>query len=267
MPSNRSSDGDPARTLELLWRQPSEAPRRGPRPGSSVDAVVVAATGIADAEGLEAVTMRRVSQDLHLTPMAVYTYVPGKAELIELMLDTAYTEMVRTETAGQPWQHRLRAVALENQALLVAHPWIATVATTRPPLGPGVMAKYEHELRAFEDCGLDDVATDAALTFLLGFVHTCERGAADARATARQSAMNDTQWWATNAPLLARVFDERTYPTAARIGTAAGAAQGGAYNAAHAFTFGLERVINGLAALIDNNETSRRPPMVGRTLG
>ncbi len=212
-------------------------------------------------------TMRRVAQDLHLTPMAVYTYVPGKAELIELMLDTAYVEMVRTETAGQPWRHRLRAVATENRVLLAVHPWVATVAITRPPLGPGVMAKYEHELRAFEDCGLDDVATDAALTFLLGFVHACERGAADARAAARQSAMDDAQWWATNAPLLARVFDERAYPTAARVGSAAGAAQGGAYNAAHAFSFGLERVIDGLAALIDDNETRRRPPPVGRTLG
>ena len=189
--------------------------------------------------------------------MAVYTYVPGKAELIDLMLDTAYAEMVRTETSGQPWQYRLRAVARENQALLAAHPWIATEATTRPPLGPGVMKKYEHELNALEDSGLDDVATDAALTFLLSFVQACERGAADARATARQSAMDDAQWWAVNAPLLARAFDERVYPTAARVGSAAGAAQGGTYNADQAFSFGLERVIDGLAALIDNNQQSR----------
>lgn len=111
MASNRSSDGDPARTLELLSRQPAEAPRRGPRPGSSVDAVIVAATGVADVEGLGAVTIRRVAQDLHLAPMAVYTYVPGKAELIDLRLDTAHAEMARTETSGQPWRHRLRTVA------------------------------------------------------------------------------------------------------------------------------------------------------------
>lgn len=202
--------------------------------------------------------MRRVAQVLRLTPMAVYTYVPGKAELIDLMLDTAYTGMARTETSGQSWRQRLTAVALENQALLENHPWIATVSTTRPPLGPGAMAKYEHELRALEDCGLDDVAMDAALTFLLSFVHACERGAADARATALQSAMDDAQWWAANAPLLARVFDERTYPTAARVGSAAGAAQGGAYNAAHAFSFGLDRVVDGLAALIDDNDTPAR---------
>jgi hypothetical protein len=126
-----------------------------------------------------------------------------------------------------------------------------------PGLGPGLMAKYEHELRALEDTGLDDVAMDAALTFLLSFIQASERGAADARAAARQSAMDDQQWWAANAPLLARVFDERRYPTAARVGSAAGAAQQGAFNPASAFSFGLERVIDGLAALINRDETSR----------
>jgi hypothetical protein len=63
--------------------------------------------------------------------------------------------------------------------------------------------------------------------------------------------MTDEEWWEANAPLLARVVNPDDYPTAARVGTAAGAAQGGAYSPDHAWEFGLERVLDGLQALVD----------------
>lgn len=253
MPSERSGGGDPTRTLELLWQGSPAAPRRGPRHGLSIDAVVAAATDLADSEGLEAVTMRRVAQALGVAPMTLYTYVPGKAVLLDLMLDAAYARMPRVDTSGQPWRQRLIAVAEENKALFAAHPWAATVSTSRPPLGPGLMAKYEHELSALEDLGLDDVEMDACLAHLLMFVQACARVAADVRAAQHDSAMDDEQWWAVHAPLLARVFDERSYPLAARVGAAAGAAHGSAFNPDHAYEFGLRRVLDGLAALIDRS--------------
>ncbi|MGH3975440.1 MAG: TetR/AcrR family transcriptional regulator [Pseudonocardiaceae bacterium] len=253
MSLERSSAGDPARTLELLWRVPPATSRRGPRQGLSIDAVVSAATELADSESLAAVTMRRVAQALGVAPMTLYTYVPGKAELLDLMLDAAYAQMPRTDTTGQPWRQRLSAVAEENRALFEAHPWAATVSTTRPPLGPGLMAKYEHELSALEGLGLDDVEMDAALTYLLSFVQACARNATAARIAQQDSAMDDKQWWAANAPLLARVLDADTYPIAARVGTAAGAAHGSAYSPEHAYQFGLRRVLDGLAVLISTN--------------
>jgi Tetracyclin repressor-like, C-terminal domain len=111
------------------------------------------------------------------------------------------------------------------------------------------MAKYEPELNAFANTGLDDVETDAALTFLLDFVRSSAVAAHAARAASEE--MTDEQWWEANAPLLARVLDADAYPTAARVGTAAGAAQGGAYSPDHAWDFGLERVLDGLGALIE----------------
>jgi hypothetical protein len=113
------------------------------------------------------------------------------------------------------------------------------------------MAKYDAELSAFEGLGLDDVAMDAALTFVLGFVETCARAAADVRAARYESAMSDREWWAANEPLLERVFDGERYPVAARVGAAAGAAHDAAYSPAHAYEFGLARVLDGLAALIE----------------
>lgn len=257
MPTPRSSAGDPARTLRLLWRQPAEQQsRRGPAPTLSIDQIVAVATAVADRDGLDAVTMRRIAHDLGVATMTLYTYVPGKAELLDLMLDAAYRRMNRTDHAGKPWRERVAAVASDNRALFATHPWAAGIATTRPPLGPGLMEKYEHELRALEETGLDDVETDAALTFVLQFVRSCALASAESSAARDESAMNDEQWWAANAPLLERVFDAAAFPTAARVGSAAGAAYGAAYNPDHAYDFGLQRVIDGLGVLIDRRHSS-----------
>ncbi|MFX0579846.1 TetR/AcrR family transcriptional regulator C-terminal domain-containing protein [Nocardia nepalensis] len=248
---DRSSAGDPVRTLELLWRVPG-ASTRGPKQRSSVDAVVAAAIEIADAEGIGALTMRAVATRLGLTPMATYTYVPGKAELVDLMLDTVYREMSRPDLAELPWRDRVVTIAAENRAMLIRHPWVAYLPTTRPPLGPGVAAKYEHELRAFDGLGLDDLDMDAALTFVLGFVTSVARIAIDTARAAADSAMSDHEWWARAAPLLGEVFDAERYPLAARVGAVAGQAHDSAYSADHAYEFGLARVLDGLARLIES---------------
>jgi hypothetical protein len=146
-------------------------------------------------------------------------------------------------------------VARDNRALFEAHPWAATLSSSRPPLGPGLMAKYEHELSALAGSGLDDVETDAALTFLLDFVRSSAVAAHEAVNARNESGMTDEQWWEANAPLLARVLDADAYPTASRVGAAAGAAQGGAYSPDHAWEFGLERVLDGLGALIERRSS------------
>jgi AcrR family transcriptional regulator len=250
IPSARTGAGDPARTLRLLWRDPAAVPRHGPRQGLTINQVVAAAAALADAEGLDAVTMRRVAASLGVVPMTLYTYVPGKAELLDLMLDSAYAGMPRDGTAGQPWRQRLAAIAAENRALFEAHPWAAAISTIRPPLGPGLIAKYEHELSALDGLGLDDVQMDAALTHLLTFVQAWARAGADARDN-RESGMDDEQWWAAHAPLLASALDPDAYPLATRVGTAAGTAHGAAYDPGHAYQFGLQVILDGFAALID----------------
>jgi AcrR family transcriptional regulator len=267
VPSEHTGTGDPSRTLELLWRHagasggPADPEasgrggRRGPRPGLTVDAVLVSAIELADADGLAALTMRRLATALGVAPMTLYTYVPGKGELLDLMLDTVYAELPLADTGGRPWRDRLAQVAEQNRALYAAHPWAAEISTARPPLGPGQLAKYEHELAALDGLGLDDVTTDAALTYLLGFVQGWARAAADARSLrgtdASGAALDDERWWAANAPLLERVVDPARYPRAVRVGSAAGAAHGAAYSPDHAYRFGLARVLDGLAALID----------------
>jgi AcrR family transcriptional regulator len=259
MGTEMTSAGDPARTLALLWRDAAAVPRHGPRRGLTLDQVVGTAIAVADegstqngAEaGIEALTVRRVAQALGISPMTLYTYVPGKAELLDLMLDAVYAAMPRPDTSGRPWRERLSTVAGENRAMFDAHPWTVAVCTLRPPLGPGAVAKYEHELAALDGLGLTDVQLDDCLTHLLMFVHASARTAAQARAVRRATARTDEQWWAEAGPLLARVLDPAAYPLATRVGTAAGAAHGSAHDPEHSYEFGLRRVLDGLAPLID----------------
>jgi AcrR family transcriptional regulator len=252
VPTSVSGAGDPARTLQLLWRQqPGRPSRRGPQPGLSIDQIVQTAVDLADAEGMEAVTMRRLAHELGVAAMTLYTYVPGKAELLDLMLDHVYGRMRRRTTPLESsWRHRLEAVASDNRDLFAVHPWAAAISTNRPPLGPGALGKYEHELGALEGVGLGDVETDAALTLVLQFVRSAALTTAEAQAARAQSQLDDEQWWAANEPLLSKIMAPERYPLASRIGTAAGQAHGAAVNPKHAYEFGLQRVLDGIAALI-----------------
>ena len=220
----------------------------------TVAQVVDAALSLADEEGLGAVTMRAVAQRVGVSAMSVYTYVPGKAELLDLMVDALYARMPRPSWGRSRWRRRLTTVAESNRELLSGHPWLTEVAAlSRPPLGPGVMAKYEHELAALDGTGLSDVDTDAALTYLLGFVQSHARSAHDVRRATTDSAMSDEQWWAANQPILERALDPTAYPRATRIGAAAGEAHGSAWSEAAVWTFGLARTLDGLAALIERD--------------
>jgi AcrR family transcriptional regulator len=254
--AGRTSEGNPAKTLGLLWRDRDDPqrsrPRKGPRQRLDVDQVVAAGIALADESGLEALTMRAIADRLSVSPMSLYTYVPGKAELLDLMLDSLYLAMPRPSLPPpERWREGVRAIADQNRELFQAHPWAARVSTARPPLGPGLMAKYEYELGAFEGLGLGDVEMDAALTHLLTFVQAAAVAAEDAAGLASDSGVDDSGWWDEVAPLLERFVTPADYPLASRVGTAAGVEQGAAFDPERAYSFGIERTQDGLAALIE----------------
>lgn len=249
MRTEHSGTGDPERTLALLWGV-AEPSRRGPKARHSVAEIVAAATTIADAEGLGALSMRRIATDLGIGTMSVYTYVPSKAELLDLMLDAAYAETAKPRDVPGSWRDRLTQVARENWALYHRHPWMLEVATTRPVLGPNLLAKYEHELRAVEGIGLSDVDMDSVVDLVAGFVESAARRSVAATEVRRDTGMTDEQWWEVHAPVLQRVGQLADYPLAVRVGSAAGAAHGGAAAPAYGFEFGLARVLDGIEVLL-----------------
>ncbi|MFC6087451.1 TetR/AcrR family transcriptional regulator [Sphaerisporangium aureirubrum] len=242
--------GDPARSLALLWRTREKSGRKSKgRPDLSVDAIVRAAIEVADADGLSALSMRRVAEHLGVGTMSLYTYVPGKAELLDVMLDTVIGESERPAVEGG-WRAALTSIARQKWALYQRHPWLLYVATSRPPLGPGVSGAYEYELAAVDGIGLTDLEMDSVVTLIGGFVHGAARGAVEAAQAVQQTGMTDEQWWHAHSPYLATIMDASRYPLAARVGSASGEAHNAAFAPVHAFDFGLERILDGIETLI-----------------
>src|ERR1700729_276307 len=139
-----SGSGDPQRTIDLLWGV--QRRRRGPKPSLSGDQVVTTATQIADRDGLGRLSMRRLADELGITAMSLYGYVPSKAELLDVMADRAYGEITARGDPATPWQSRLAVLAQQHWALLLSHPWLLHIAASRPLLGPNVTALYDAEL-------------------------------------------------------------------------------------------------------------------------
>ncbi len=245
-----SGRGDPARTMELLWGIHKRR-TRGPKPGLTVDQIAGAAIEIADAEGLDGLSMRRVADRLGAGSMSLYRYVPGKAELLDVMVDRVSGETERPDDLPGGWRPRLEQVARENHRLFQRHPWLLQVFPGRPPLGPNVMAKYDYELRAVEGIGLTDVEMDSVLTLVLGYVRASAGSAVESARAPERTGQTDDQWWTAVFPALEKVFDPRRYPLAARVGTAVGEHYQEAYDPERTFEFGLERLLDGVAVLVD----------------
>jgi AcrR family transcriptional regulator len=249
MATEFTGTGDPARSMTLLWRTPQPSDRRpGPKPSLDVDRIVAAAVRLADAHGLSAVSMRRVAADLGVAAMNLYSHVPGKGELVDLMLDSVLGELYTDGVPTGNWRTRLEAVARANWQLFRRHPWAVRLAAGRPPLGPHLMRKYELELRAVDGLGLDEVQMDLLVTLLNGFVRGTVGGVHEKAAAERTTGITEDQRWTAMAPHAERFFDAERFPTAARVGHDLQAASG----CERSFEFGLERLLDGIGVLILN---------------
>lgn len=245
-----SSGGDLRRSIALLWGVPG-AGRRGPKPSRSVEEVVSAAVALADAEGLAALSMRRVAETLGLSPMALYTYVPSKAELVDLMVDRVAVEISEPDPGLTGWREKVEHLARQRWSMAQHHPWLMQVAIHRPPLGPNILAKIESTLQALDGQGLTELEMNHFAALILNYVRGSARAALDAREVERQSGMSDEQWWALNAELLEGLMEPSLYPTTTRVGAAYKAIEQSAVDPVADFEFGLQRVLDGIAVFID----------------
>ncbi|MGX6607616.1 TetR/AcrR family transcriptional regulator C-terminal domain-containing protein [Micromonosporaceae bacterium Da 78-11] len=216
-------------TVEFLWHERSR-PTRGPKPALTLDQIADVAIAVADAEGLAAVSMQRVAADLGYTKMSLYRYLPGKAELVAIMLERG----IGTPPAlsGQ-WRAGLVEWAERLLATYLAHPWAIAATAGARPIGP-------HELSWME----------AALALLPPVLSGAERMdtiavvAGHVRALAAQATQSETEMTAAIG-LVLRERAEQFPAVAAAMSDVA--VQGGGDQA---FRFGLDRILDGLQVLI-----------------
>lgn len=185
---------DPMRTrIELLWGG-AQRPSRGPKPKLTLGQIASTALGIADADGLEAVSMQRVAKELGYTAMSLYRYVPGKEQLVEVMMEVAAG--LPPDFTGDPgdWRAELEAWVRGLWDLYLRHPWVLRVQISGPPIGPHQLAWFEAALRPLSRAGLDASDLVSATMFLLGAVRQLAgitldmtRGVSDAGLTMPES--------------------------------------------------------------------------------
>ncbi|MFH8434146.1 TetR/AcrR family transcriptional regulator [Streptomyces sp. NPDC018007] len=200
-----AGQGDPRRSLSLLWRAEVAAPSRsgpGPKPRLSVDAIVAAAVALADEEGMGALSMRAVGDRLGRTAMALYTHVPGKGELLDLMYDAVHAELPSAYPEPEDWRAALTAWAGEVLEFYVRHPWVLQVSQARPVLGPHEYAGLDTLVTLLRATGLETGVLRRLVGTLFPFVRGSAQAVADARLAAAATGSADEEWWAARSAAL-----------------------------------------------------------------
>lgn len=234
-----SRDGETGATgvdPEQLWLGHLQ-PRRGRRPAYSREAITAAAVELADAEGLEAVTMRRVAARVGAGVMSLYSYAPDKETLLELMVDHVSGELPTTVAPTGDWRADIEAVAHLQRALMLRHPWLPAALSTRRTPGPHTLSFMERALAALRPTGLDGAARLEVFAQLTAFVvgHV-------AHEIAQASASQAPGRAAAEARYLAAVAADGHHPELA----AALSAPGRPLTPEATFTRFLNRLIDGL---------------------
>ncbi|MGW0752560.1 TetR/AcrR family transcriptional regulator [Streptomyces sp. NPDC002587] len=239
--------------VRLLWGPPAK-PARGPKRGLTLEGIALAGIGIADAEGLGAVSMQRVAGELAVTKMALYRYVPGKAELVALMVESAMPVPVSVSvsaalgqgakagagSAGGGWRERLEAWARELLGGFRRHPWMLEATVGVRVMGPRELGWMERALAALDGCGLSGAEAMDAVVLLAGHV----RGIAEQERAAGAGEGPDAQL----AVMLGEVMRTHGAEFPALGAALASAAEHGGRD--QALEFGLERILDGLGLLV-----------------
>jgi AcrR family transcriptional regulator len=214
-----------------------------------LERTVRAAVDIVDAEGRGALTMGRVAEQLGVTTMALYRYVPGKEDLVDLMIDMARGAPPVSGRLG--WRADLAQWARADLAVLQRHRWLLESVMGRVPIGPNWLAWVESALHALSGAGLTAKEMLAVVLLVDGHV----------RSTAQISlGVTGTSEWAANfGRVLETVTGDARYPALSAL-VAAGGFEAHADDAGESFEFGLERLLDGVDALIRARATRRRRP-------
>jgi AcrR family transcriptional regulator len=178
---------------------PGQRRRRGPRPRHTREQVIEAAIAIADADGLEAVTIRAVAARLGAGAMSLYSYVPDKQALVYAMVERVSEELQVPPAPSGDWRADVRWFARQQRAIVHRHPWLIEALSHRQPLGPATLAYLEYMLAVLEPTGLDAGAILETTALLNGFVVNLARaelteraaGSDPAEAAAAMAALQD----------------------------------------------------------------------------
>lgn len=241
-----SGSGDLARTLDLLWGT-GQRPSRGPKPGLTLERIVEAAIEVADRDGIGALSMRRIASELGTGTMSLYRYVPGKAELLDLMLDRVQEEtleLAEAEQDGDGWRAAVEAMAHAYLAHYRRHPWLLRVNQARTVLGPSSLRSLEASLGPLQGMGLSDPELISLIIAVQSFTGGIARMELDAHEAAKETGLSHEEFWGKQEPFLTQAMGSGRYPMLAAL------SEDTFTEDFDHFDFGLQRLLDGLEVLV-----------------
>ncbi|TDC55053.1 TetR/AcrR family transcriptional regulator [Actinomadura sp. KC345] len=234
--------------MKLLWGDRTRPPRGRP-PTLTLDQIVAAAVEVADelsrTEGIEALSMRAIATHLGVGTMSLYRYVPGRSELLDLMLDHVIDVPDDEPDDERGWRGILADEAREHWRLCMDHPWYPFVDQSQPLLGPNSMRGLDRLFRRLRPSGIDDRTLMMMFIVQNDFVEGIARSHLNERRAERRTGMSNEEFWQTQIPTLVDALESGDFPTMADL---ADDTFDSAYD--EIFEFGLNRLHDGFAAFI-----------------
>lgn len=227
----------------IIWMRP-EVSGRGRTPTHSRDQIAKAAVAVADAEGIEAVSMRRIAREVGAGTMTLYRYVRNKDELYALMVDAVLGPDEPRGTRAE-WQRMLRDFGCAVRQLVFDHPWWPALQAGVPAPSPKMVRGMESIFAALDGSGLQIDEMLEAMTIVMSFaMGTAQDELAEARAIFR-SGLDRSQWQRRQGPYLMSMIESGEYPYLRRIVVDATTPH---KDPDQVFERSLDRIIAGIAA-------------------
>jgi DNA-binding transcriptional regulator YhcF (GntR family) len=210
--------------------------------------IIESAIAIADAEGLGAVSLRRIAVDLDVSTMSLYRSIASKDDLLVGMMDTLMGEGAWPTTQPHGWRAQLEYVARRQWRGYQSHPWLAQIVSlTRPQLAPNAMRHTEWVLRAIDGHGLDSTTRLYIVLTLFGHVRGAATGLESEQQAERDTGIDIEEWIRVHDARFASVIQSGRFPYLARLDNNADVD----FDLDALFEFGLARLLDGFAALIN----------------
>lgn len=214
--SDFSGAGDVDTSLALLWNL-REQPTRGRKASITVPEIVAQAVEIADAEGLDAVSMRRIAADLGVGTMSLYRHVPGKSELLDLMIDHVSGYVTREPDPSRGWREQLEDCGRGLYRLYLEHHWLLQIDQSRPLLGPNALTGMEQFLTVLQDVPLTAPERMLVIVSVDALVSGLARLEVQQLRAEARTGVSDEEFWNAQAPVLETAMQSGRFPIIATL--------------------------------------------------
>ncbi|GAB2867131.1 TetR/AcrR family transcriptional regulator C-terminal domain-containing protein [Actinocorallia aurea] len=199
---------------KIIWARPVRS-SRGPNPSLTLEKIARASVALADAEGLEALTMRRLAAELGIGTMSLYRYVESKDDLLDIMRDIVLTEIPRP--VHPDWRTGLAWLAHQTRDQTHRHPWLAQTEAPFTFLSPHGIEYIEYLYRIVDGLGLSADGMMNAISTVVAYATGAVRQELAAARRAADAGVTEDEWLSAHGPYLRSLLATGRYPLMRRI--------------------------------------------------